>query len=109
MIRVDECGLTLNLDKCQFSMSQLTFMGHFLSSRGVGVAADKVKAVVEARVPESVSEVRSFLGLVNYSGRFIPDLVTLSEPLQRLTKKDVEFQWGSEQAAAFQKLKNELV
>ena len=100
MMRVHE--FTLNLEKCQFSMSQLTFMGHALSSRGVGVAADKVKAVVEAREPESVSEVRSFLGLVNYSGRFIPDLATLSEPLRRLTKKNVEFQWGPEQAAAFQ-------
>ena len=69
--RVMMCGLTLNLEKCQFSMSQLTFMGHVLSSRGVGVAAGKVKAVVEAREPESVSEVRSFLGLGNYSGRFI--------------------------------------
>ena len=108
MMRVRECDLTLNLEKCQFSMSQLTFMGHVLSSRGVGVATDKVRAVVEAREPESVSEVRSFLGLVNYSGRFIPDLATLSEPLRRLTKKDVEFQWGPEQAAAFQKLKNEL-
>lgn len=83
-------------------------MGHVLSSRGVGVTAGKVKAVVEAREPESVSQVRSFLGLVNYSGRFIPNLATLSEPLRRLTKKDVVFQWGSEQAAAFQKLKNEL-
>ena len=83
MMRVRECGLTLNLEK-----SQLTFMGHVLSSRGVGVAAVKVKTVVEAREPESVSGVRSSLGLVNYS----PDLATLSEPLGRLTKKDVEFQ-----------------
>ncbi|XP_022792295.1 uncharacterized protein LOC111331444 [Stylophora pistillata] len=83
-------------------------MGLVLSSRGVGVAAGKVKAVVEAREPESVSEVKSFLSLVNYSGRFIPNLATLSRPLRRLTKKDVVFQWGSEQAAAFQKLKNEL-
>lgn len=106
MRRVRECGLTLNLGKCQFPMSELKFMGHVLSSRVVGVAADKVKAVVEAREPESVSEVRSFLGLVNYNGRFIPDLATLSEPL--LIKKNVEIQWGPEQAAAFQKLKNEL-
>ena len=68
MMRVRECGITLNIEKCQFSMSQLTFMGHVLSSRGVGVAADKVKAVVEAKEPESVSEVRSFLGVVNCSG-----------------------------------------
>ena len=65
-----------------------------LSSRGVGVAADKVKAVIDAREPESVSEVWSFLGLVNFSGRFIPDLATLAEPLHRLTKKGVEFKWG---------------
>ena len=98
MIRALECGFTLNLKKCQFSRVQLLFMGHVLSSRGVGVAADKMKAVVKAREPETVLEVRSFLGIVNYSGRFIPDLVTLSEPLRRLTKKDVEFQWRPEQA-----------
>ena len=81
MTRMRERGLTLNLAKCQFSMSKLTFMAHVLSSRGLGVVADKVKALVNAREPESVSEVRSFLGLVNYSGKFIPDLATLSELL----------------------------
>ena len=60
MMRLRKRGLTLNLENCQFSMNELTFMGHVLSSRGVGVAADKVKAVVDAREPESVSEVRSF-------------------------------------------------
>ena len=64
-------------------MSELKFMGHVLSSRGVGAAADKVKVVVDAREPESVSEVRSFLILVNYGGRCIPDLAALSEQLQR--------------------------
>ena len=70
-------------------MSELTFMEHVLSCCRVGVAADKVKAVVDTRGPGSVPEVRSLLGLVNYSARFIPDLTTLSEPLQRLTKKGV--------------------
>ena len=46
-------------------MNELTFIGHVLSSCGVGVAADKVKAVVEAREPKSVSEVSLFLGLVS--------------------------------------------
>ena len=60
---------------------------HVQSNRRVGVAADKVKALVEAREQQSGSEVRSFLGLVNYSERFIFDLATLSEPLRGLTKK----------------------
>ena len=48
-------------------MDELTFMGHVLFSRGVGVAADKVKPVVDPREPESVSEFWSFSGLVNYN------------------------------------------
>ena len=93
--RLREEVLTLNLEKCQLSTNELTFMAHLLCSHGVGVAADKVKAVVDVREPESVSEVESFLGLVNDSERFIPDLATLSEPLRRLTKKGSEFKWGS--------------
>ena len=53
MSRVRECGLIFNLEKCQFSMSQLTFMDHVQSNRRVGVATDKVKALVEAREQES--------------------------------------------------------
>ena len=102
MRRVRECGLTLNLEKCQFSMSELTFMGHVLSSRGVGVAADKVRAVVEARESESVSEVWSFLGLVNYSRKEISQHSQIYKVyLRRLTKKGIKFQWGPKQAAAF--------
>ena len=65
-------GLTLNRDKCQFKMSYLEFMGHVLSARGIGQI--KVKAVVDAREPTNATEVRSFLGLVNFIARFIPDL-----------------------------------
>ena len=64
-------GLTLNRNKCQFKMSHLEFMGHVLSARGIGPADVKVKAVVEAREPKNAAEVRSFLGLVNFTARFI--------------------------------------
>ncbi|XP_048729723.2 uncharacterized protein K02A2.6-like [Ostrea edulis] len=53
-------GITLNKDKCQFNMSQVVFMGHVLSDRGIGPADVKVKAVVEAREPKNSAEVRSF-------------------------------------------------
>ena len=57
-------GLTVNVDKCELNMSHLVFMGHVLSSKGIGPAEVKVKAIVETREPETVSEVKSFLGLV---------------------------------------------
>ena len=51
---------------------------------------------------------RSFLGLVNFCVRFIPDLATISEPLRKVMKKDVPFHWGVEQNRAFTELKGRL-
>ena len=101
-------GLTLNRDKCQFKMSHLEFMGHVLSARGIGPADVKVKAVVDAREPTSAAEVRSFLGLVNFTARFIPDLATVSAPLRQLTKDGEPFVWGLEQQKSFEELKTRL-
>ena len=94
--RIQEKGLTLNKEKCKFHMSEIEFMEHLLSARGVGPTQEKVEVVTEVRKPESVAEVRSFLGLVNFCSRFIPDLGTVSEPLRRLTRKDVPYQWGKD-------------
>ena len=83
-------------------------MGLVLSDNGIGPAEDKVKAIVDAREPQSASEVRSFLGLANYNARFIPDFATVAEPLRRLTKKGVHFEFGEEQKNAFNELKRRL-
>ena len=64
-------------------MPKIEFMGHVLSSRGVGPADVKMKAAVKAKEPQTTTEVRSFLGLVNYSARYIPDLATISAPQRR--------------------------
>ena len=83
-------------------------MGHVLSDKGVSTTEEKRKALMEACRPESVSEVQSFMGLVNFCGRFINDLVNIAEPLTRLTRKDVPFKWGNDQEETFNKLKDAL-
>jgi hypothetical protein len=88
LTRLEERGLTLNKEKCVFDMPKLTFMGLLLSNRGIGPTEEKVRAVVEAREPQNVTEVKSFLGLVNFSARFIPDLATVAEPMRQLTKRE---------------------
>lgn len=108
MARLRESGLTLNPGKCQFNMDRLIFMGILLSEKGIGPTEERVRAVTEAREPETATEVRSFLGLVGYSSRFIPQFATLSEPLRRLTRKDTPFKFGPEQKQAFSNLKAEL-
>ena len=106
--RLQASGLTLNSDKCQFHLSEITFMGILISEKGIGPTAERIKALAEAREPETASEVRSFLGLVNFSARFIPDLATLSDPLREITTQNVPFVFGKRQQDAFEKLKNAL-
>ena len=64
--------LTLNREKCVFQMSRLTFMGYLLPNKGIGRIESHVEAVVMAREPQNAGKMRSFLGLVNFSARFIP-------------------------------------
>lgn len=106
--RLQDAGLKLNGEKCQFGMKELTFMGHRLSRAGVTATDEKVAAVLNAREPRTVSEVRSFLGLVTFLGRFIPDLSTVSAPLRDLTKSGVAWRWESPEISAFNELKRRL-
>ena len=100
--RLQECGLTLNAEKCLFNTDRLVFMGILLSEKGIGPTADRIKAVLE------VEEPKSFLGLANYSSRFIPHFATLSEPLRRLTRKETPFEFGPEQKKSFESLKQKM-
>ena len=83
--------MTLNGQKYCFNVVKLQFMSHVLSKHGVAPEKSKIKAVAFAREPRNFSEVCCFLGLVNYRGRFIPDLATISKPLQKLAQISTAF------------------
>lgn len=106
--RLRNAGLTVNWQKCELFRSELVFDGHKLSDKGVNPTNEKVKAVTEAREPENIHELRSFLGLVNYSARYIPNFATTAEPLRKLTRKNEPFVFGEEQRQAFKALKTHL-
>ena len=102
-------NLTLNSSKCNFGFEELSFMRHILSKNGIRPTEEKVRAVKDAKRPKNVSEVRSFLGLVNYCGRYIRNLSSIEKPLRRLTCKNVTWYWGNEHEKSFQELKHKLV
>ena len=106
--RLSEKQLTLNAKKCTFRMTKVVFMGLLLSKHGVGPTEEKVRAVAEAIQPQTPSEVRSFLGLVGFSARFIPDFATTADPLRKLARKGEPFVWGEEQEQSFQRLKSQV-
>ena len=79
-----------------------------LTVNGFGPTEEKVRAVAEASQPQTPSEVRSFLGLMGFSARFIPDFATTAIPLRRLARIGEPFIWGEEQEKSFQKLKGQV-
>ena len=94
--------------KSEFSLEEITFLGFHISKNGIKPTETRCREVLEFRKPESVTEVKSFLGMVQFSASFIPDLATLSEPLRRLTRDGVPYHWGMEQKEAFKKLKGKV-
>ena len=102
-------GLTLNRAKCLFDQSQIRFFGYVLSADGISPDPAKVQALREAERPSNAEEVRSFLGMANYSARFIKNFSTLAAPLRELTRSNVEWRWTEREQEPFMKIKNSLL
>ena len=94
--------------KCALFLPEVEFLGHVVSAEGVKVAVDKVDAVSSWPMPTCVREVQGFLGLANFYRRFVKGFVAIAKPLTNLMRKDKDFTWGTEEEAAFKKLKEAL-
>jgi hypothetical protein len=91
----------LNLNKCQFFKDSVTFCGHIIDRDGLHKTPDKIQANTNAPKPENVTQLKSFLGLVNYYGKFLPDLVIVLNPLHRLLHKGQQWKWDQSCEDAF--------
>ena len=97
------------MGKCKFLKQNLEFFGMIFSTEGVGPDPKKISAFVNTATPSTVSEVRSLIGMANYSSQFIPNFATITEPLRRLTHKGVKFVWQPEHEEAYHKLKTAMI
>ena len=86
-------NLTLNPNKCQFLQQSLHFFGQIFSAESITPDPKRISALENSKKLTSAQEVRSFLGMVNYSSKFIKDYSTISAPIRELTKKDVSCKW----------------
>lgn len=100
--------LTLNKSKCRFNEKEVEYLGFILDKDGIRTNPDKVEAITNAPTPKNVPELQSFLGGINYYGKFIPHMATITAPLYKLLQKDVPWQWTDEQQEAFTNLKSKL-
>ncbi|KAM1216972.1 hypothetical protein ACFX2J_013200 [Malus domestica] len=106
--RCIETNLVLNWEKCHFMVNQGIFLGHIISEKGIEVDKSKIDLVRHLPSLTSVRKVRSFLGHAGFYRRFIKDFLKVSQPLCRLLKKEVTFDFNEECKAAFEHFKELL-
>uniref|UniRef100_A0A1Y1NNC4 Reverse transcriptase domain-containing protein n=1 Tax=Photinus pyralis TaxID=7054 RepID=A0A1Y1NNC4_PHOPY len=106
--KLKHCGLKLRKDKCDFFRSEITYLGHTINKDGLNTSPDKIEAILNAKMPSNVTELKAFLGLINYYGKFIPNLSSKLHALYFLLKKDVVWNWNDTCQDVFNSVKNEL-
>ena len=106
--RLDKGGLRLNAGKCHFKQKSVSYLGFRIDADGLHPLEDKVQALVAAPAPQNVTELKSFLGLVQYYQKFLPNLANTLAPLHGLLKKHVHWAWTSKEDDAFQRVKCHL-
>ena len=103
--RARKVNLRLNPRKCKFGVSQVQYVGHIFSSRGLLADPKKVDAIVNMPEPEDVNALSRFLGMVNYLSKFIPNLSEHAAPLRQLKHKDAQWCWLEQHRQAYNKIK----
>ena len=88
---MESAGVTLNPNKCEFSQSELKFLGHIINNQGVKVDPAKTKAILDMQPPNSVSEMWHFIGMANQLSKFIPCSAKLMKPLTELLSSKCSF------------------
>ena len=111
---IRSAGFFLDIKKCEFEVTEVTYLGMIVSTEGCKMDPKKVSAITEWVSPGEdtgggVKGVQSFLGFTNFYRRFIKNFSKIVRPLVALTKKDVKFQWSGACEKAFQKLKSAFV
>ena len=106
--RLQDSGIHLSAEKCKFGQEQVEYLGHLIDATGIHPTRNKVRAINEAPIPTNITQLRAFVGLINYYGKFIPQAAARMAPLYRLLEKDQAWVWTEECDSAFQTCKEML-
>ena len=107
--RLQRAGLRVKQKKCVFMRPSVTYLGHVIDANGLHPLSDRVRAIKDAPTPRSVSELKSYLGMLSYYSKFLPNLSSTLHPLYHLLKKDVQWVWEAPQVKAFDASKELLM
>ena len=99
--RVRKVGLKLN-EKKSVICTQVEYVGHLLTSEGLRPSPDRIKALTEMSAPQTRAELETFLGIMVYLGKFMPNLSKITAPLRELTEEGVAWSWKERHQEGFE-------
>ncbi|KAI1000788.1 hypothetical protein K3495_g7407 [Podosphaera aphanis] len=106
--RLREHGLQVDISKCDFETTQVTYLGLIVSTKGIHMDPKKVACIQEWPTPRSVRDVQGFLGFANFYRRFIPEFSRIAAPLTNLTKEEAPFSWNDLCKSSFLQIKHAI-
>ena len=109
MRKLKSTGVTLNVDKCEFNRDALKFLGHVVEKNGIRPDPEKTRAISDMKPPQTITDLRRFLGMANQLGKYSCRLSELSQPLRELLKKKNAWVWGPDQEKSLLAIKEELI
>ena len=105
--RLQNADMRLKKSKCNFLHPHVEYFQHQISEKGLQPTAQKLIAIVEAPPSHNISQLKSFLGMINYCSKFLPNLSTNLVPLYSLLVKS-SWKWGKDQQQVFKEAKQQL-
>ncbi|KAF7664139.1 hypothetical protein LDENG_00188000 [Lucifuga dentata] len=106
--RLQSSGLKLNPKKCHFRQTNLRFLDHTVTAQGIHPDQEQLAAIRDAPVPDNPVSLRSFLGLLSWYDKFLPNYATVVEPLHACLR-ETDFKWTDEAQSSFLTVKNMLL
>ena len=103
--KLEQAGLFIDIDKCDFHVKSVKYLGLIITTDGIRMDPAKVESILDWETPRTLKDVQAFLGFANFYRRFIYRFSKLAAPLTNLTRLDKVFSWSSECQTAFETLK----
>ena len=108
--KLAEANVQLNINKCLVNVQNVKYLGYQIGKEGILPCKEKLRAIADAPVPTNVAEVQSFIGLVTYYNRFVPEFSEILSPLYEVLKKNVkEFMFNDKCVDSFKLCKKKLM
>lgn len=112
--RIKTANILLNKNKCKFCLSEVKILGNIVSEGRIRTDPEKVEAIRNRSIPQTLKELRSFLGLANYCRDFIPKFAAITYSLFEILKGESkrstkQIEWNKESSKAFFETKNAIV